>query len=77
LIGEYQSPQFQIKVFRDEQGVLRGQAPGQPAFELKATTPLNLYVAQVDAKLDFVLSEGRASQLTLLQGPNKLVMQRR
>jgi len=77
LIGEYQSPQFQIKVFRDEQGVLRGQAPGQPAFELKATTPLKLYVAQVDAKLDFVLSEGRASQLTLLQGPNKLVMQRR
>lgn len=77
LLGEYASPQFQIKVFKDEQGVLRGQAPGQPAFELKATTPVNLYVTQVDAKLEFVLADGRANQVTLLQGPTKLVMQRR
>lgn len=77
LLGDYASPQFQIRVFKDEQGVLRGQAPGQPAFELKATTPVNLYVTQVDAKLDFVLADGRASQVTLLQGTNKLVMQRR
>lgn len=77
LLGEYASPQFQIKVFKDEQGVLRGQAAGQPAFELKATTPVNLYVTQVDAKLEFVLADGRASQVTLLQGPTKLVMQRR
>lgn len=77
LIGDYVSPELQVKVFKDEQGVLRGQVPGQPAFELKASTPFNLFLTAVDAKLDFEFEQGRAAQVTLLQGPARIVMKRR
>jgi len=77
LLGDYASPELQVKVFKDEQGTLRGQVPGQQAFELKASTPVNLYLTAVDAKLDFELEQGRATQVTLLQGPAHIVMKRR
>lgn len=77
LVGEYASPQFAIKVFVDEQGRLRGQAAGQPAFELKASAPRRLHVAEVDAQLDFGAEDGQAASVTLTQGSAKLVMARR
>lgn len=76
LLGEYSSPQFAIKVFVDDKGQLRAQAPGQPSFELKASTPRRLHVPQVDAQLDFGAEAGRAASVTLLQGGNRLVMPR-
>jgi CubicO group peptidase (beta-lactamase class C family) len=77
LVGDYVSPQFAVRVFIDEQGRLQGQAPGQPAFELKASTPRRAHVPQVDAQLDFSDEAGQAASVTLLQGGNKLVMARR
>lgn len=78
LLGDYDSANgLQLKVFKDAQGVLRAQVPGQPAFELKARTPLNLYMTEVDVKLDFELELGRAKQLMLLQGAMRVPMQRR
>jgi CubicO group peptidase (beta-lactamase class C family) len=76
LLGDYSSPQFAIKVFVDDKGVLRAQAPGQPSFELKASAPRRLHVPQVDAQLDFSPEAGRAASVTLLQNGNRLVMQR-
>lgn len=76
LLGEYSAPQFALKVFLDDKGQLRAQAPGQPSFELKASTPRRLHVPQVDAQLDFGAEEGRAASVTLLQGGNRLVMPR-
>lgn len=77
LVGDYSSPQFAVKVFIDDQGRLQGQAPGQPAFELKASTPRRVHVPQVDAQLDFGAEEGQAASVTLIQGGNKLVMPRK
>jgi D-alanyl-D-alanine carboxypeptidase len=77
LVGDYSSPQFSIKVFIDDKGRLQGQAPGQPAFELKASTPRRTHVTQVDAQLDFSAEDGKAASVTLIQGGNRLVMPRR
>jgi len=77
LVGDYVSPQFAVRVFVDEQGRLQGQAPGQPAFELKASTPRRVHVPQVDAQLDFSAEDGKAASVTLLQGGNTLVMARK
>jgi CubicO group peptidase (beta-lactamase class C family) len=77
LVGEYSSPQFSFKVFVDAQGVLRGQAPGQPALQLYASTPRSVFVKEVDARVEFEPAEGPAQLATLLQGPAKLPMQRK
>lgn len=77
VVGDYSSPQFAIKVFIDDKGRLQGQAPGQPAFELKASTPRRVHIPQVDAQLDFSDEAGKAASVTLLQGGNKLVMARK
>lgn len=77
LVGDYSSPQFSIKVFIDDKGRLQGQAPGQPAFELMATSPRQVHVPQVAAQLDFSADEGKAASVTLNQGGNKLVMARK
>lgn len=77
LVGDYSSPQFSVRVFIDERGRLQGQAPGQPAFELKASTPRRAHVPQVDAQLDFGAEEGQAASVTLLQGGQKLLMPRK
>lgn len=76
LLGEYSAPQFALKVFIDDQGVLRGQAPGQPSFALQARAPRKLYVPEVDAQLDFGTEEGKAASVTLVQGGNRLLMAR-
>ena len=77
LVGDYAAPQFGIKVFIDDKGRLQGQAPGQPAFELKASTPRRVHVPQVDAQLDFSDEAGKAASVTLIQGGNKLPMARK
>ncbi|KQW51929.1 MULTISPECIES: serine hydrolase [unclassified Roseateles] len=77
LLGDYSAPQFAIKVFIDDKGVLRGQAPGQPSFALQARTPRQLYVPEVDAVLDFSAEDAKAGSVTLIQGGNKLVMPRK
>lgn len=77
LVGDYSAPQFSIKVFIDDQGRLQGQAPGQPAFELKPSTPRRVHVPQVDAQLDFSAEEGKPASVTLTQGGNKLLMARK
>ena len=77
LVGEYSSPQFAIKVFVDDKGRLLGQAPGQPSFELLASTPRQLLVPQVGAQLDFSAEEAQAGSVTLTQGGQTLVMPRK
>jgi len=77
LVGDYGAPQFSIKVFIDAQGRLQGQAPGQPAFELMASTPHRVHVPQVGAQLDFDAGDGRPASVTLTQGGNRLVMSRK
>lgn len=77
LVGEYSSPQFSLRVFIDEQGRLKAQAPAQPAFELKASTPRRMHVPQVDAQLDFSGQDGPAATATLVQGGTTLVMARK
>ena len=76
LVGDYRSPEFAIKVFVDAQGRLQGQAPGQPAFELQASTPRRAHVPQVGAQLDFAAGDGPATAVTLTQGGRSLVMPR-
>lgn len=77
LVGSYVSPQFALQVFVGPEGKLLGQAPGQPAFELQASTPRRVHVPQVDAQLDFSPEAGRAASVTLKQGPATLVMPRK
>lgn len=77
LVGDYAAPQFSIKVFIDDKGRLQGQAPGQPAFELQASTPRRVHVPQVGAQLDFSAEEPKAASVTLAQGGQTLVMQRK
>ncbi len=78
LLGNYSAPEFSIKIFMDEKGGrLMGQAPGQPAFELKASTPRRVHVTEVDAQLDFSPEDGKATSVTLTQGGGKLVMPRK
>jgi hypothetical protein len=78
LAGDYSSPQFAFKVFIDgKTGLLTGQAPGQPAFVLKASTPRRVHVTEVDAQLDFSPDDGPAASATLTQGGAKLVMPRK
>jgi D-alanyl-D-alanine carboxypeptidase len=77
LVGEYSAPQFSIKVFVDDKGRLLGQAPGQPSFELMASTPRQAHVPQVGAQLDFSAGEGKAASVTLTQGGQTLLMPRK
>ncbi|WP_457423778.1 serine hydrolase domain-containing protein [Roseateles sp. P5_E7] len=77
LVGEYSAPQFSIKVFIDDKGRLLGQAPGQPSFELMASTPRQMHIPQVGAQLDFSAGEGKATSVTLTQGGQTLLMPRK
>lgn len=77
LAGDYLSPQLSVRVYIDDRGRLMGQAPGQPTFELKPTTPRQLYVAEVDAVLDFSPEAGPAVSMTLTQAGKTLVLQRK
>lgn len=77
LVGDYAGPQFAVRVFVDEQGRLKGQAPGQPAFELRASSPRRVHVTEVDATLEFSAEADRPASVTLVQGANRLVMARK
>ncbi len=77
LLGEYVSPQFSYKVFVDAQGVLRGQAPGQPALQLYAQSPRRLYVKEVGASFEFEPADGPAERVVLTQGRTRLVLPRK
>jgi D-alanyl-D-alanine carboxypeptidase len=76
LVGDYQSTQIGLKVFFDEDRVLRVQVPGQPALALKAESPNLLYVTEVDASLEFAPADGPVETATLVQGNARLVMKR-
>lgn len=77
LVGEYASPQFAIRVFTDTDGRLKGQAQGQPAFALRASSPRRVHVTEVDATLEFSAEADRPQSATLLQGASKIVMARK
>lgn len=76
LVGDYSAPQFSIKVFVSDKGRLMGQAPRQSAFELQARAPRRVEIPQVGAQLEFSGEAGKAASVTLIQGGQKLVMQR-
>lgn len=78
LVGEYSAPQFSIRVFVDAAtGRLQGQAPRQPPFDLRAVTPRQLQVVQIDAQLDFAGESGKAASVRLTQGRTQIVMPRK
>ncbi|MCV2351891.1 serine hydrolase domain-containing protein [Paucibacter sp. Y2R2-4] len=77
LLGDYASPQLQVKIFLGPQAQLMGQVPGQSAMELKASGPRSLLVQGVDAKLEFSAEAAAAQEVTLLQGPARITMKRR
>lgn len=77
LVGDYASPQLAIKVFLDDQGRLMGQAVGQRAFPLQASTPRRFHVPEVGAQLDFSAEDGRPASATLTQNGQAMVMTRR
>jgi CubicO group peptidase (beta-lactamase class C family) len=72
LIGNYQAPKLQLKIFLDAQQILRLQVPGQPAFALQAESANHLSVPEVGANLEFGPVEGAVTELTLTQGPARL-----
>jgi D-alanyl-D-alanine carboxypeptidase len=76
LVGNYVAPQLSFKVFFDEVGVQRVQVPGQPAFELHAQSPTELYITEVDARFEFAPAEGAVKTATLRQGPVEIVAER-
>ncbi len=76
LLGDYASPQLQLKVFLGPQAQLMGQVPGQAAMELKPNGLRSLQVQGIDAKLEFS-AEPLAQEVTLLQGPARITMKRR
>lgn len=77
LVGDYAGPQFQLRVFKDDTQGLMAQAPGQPAVPLEAQSPSRLVVKTLGATLEFDVSSGKALGVALLQGPLRLVMERR
>lgn len=76
LLGQYVAEQLSFKVFIDDDGVLRIQVPGQPAFELKAQTSNQLFVREVDARFQFEPEEGPVEAATLIQGPARIRAER-
>ncbi|HEY1091159.1 MAG TPA: serine hydrolase domain-containing protein [Burkholderiaceae bacterium] len=77
LLGEYSAPEFSMKVFVDDKGVLRTQAKGQGAMEVKASGPRQLWLTAVDAVLEFSAEEGQAASATLIQGATRLETKRK
>ncbi|MEH0166123.1 serine hydrolase domain-containing protein [Roseateles microcysteis] len=77
LVGDYSSPQFSMRIYVDDKGVLWTQAQSQAPAQLKAASPRLLYLTVVDATLEFSAEEGAAQSVTLNQGATKLVMKRK
>ncbi|SNY52664.1 CubicO group peptidase, beta-lactamase class C family [Arsukibacterium tuosuense] len=76
LIGDYASEQLQLKIFQNDDNGLMVQVTGQPALALKAASERSLYLTVVDAKLEFAPATGQATQVTLIQGPERFVLTR-
>lgn len=76
LVGGYDAEVVSWRVFFDDGGVLRVQIPGQPAFELHATSPTTFHIAEVDARFTFAPETGDVQTCTLDQGAVHLVARR-
>ena len=76
LLGNYVASQLSFRVFLDDAEVLRIQVPGQPALALKAQTPSQLFITEVDARLEFAPEAGAVETATLLQGSARIVAER-
>jgi D-alanyl-D-alanine carboxypeptidase len=76
LVGSYSSAQLGLKVFFDDESVLRVQVPGQPAFRLHAESPSRMYITEVDASFEFAPLDGPVESVTLTQGPMRIEMAR-
>lgn len=66
IVGEYRTGPATMKVFQEE-GALKAQLTGQPAFEIFAETPDNYFLKVVAATLEFAPGEA-APKVTLRQG---------
>ncbi len=77
LAGEYTSSELSLAVLVGEDGRLRVQVPGQPAFELQAQAPRVLRVEAVDATLTFEPDAGPAQRLSLVQGSARFELVRK
>lgn len=75
LVGDYAFEGATLKVFLED-GSLRAQLTGQPAFEIYAESATTFFLTVVDASLDFAPAEGAATQVTLKQGGQEMVFQR-
>ncbi|MEO8275686.1 MAG: serine hydrolase [Thermoanaerobaculia bacterium] len=65
------APGFDITVTNEGEHLF-AQATGQPKFEIFPESPTRFFFKVVDAQIDFVLSDGRATALTLHQGGQNL-----
>lgn len=75
LVGDYAFQGVTLKVFLED-GSLRTQLTGQPAFELYAESATKFFLTVVDATLDFAPAEGAATRVTLKQGGQEIVFER-
>ncbi len=76
LLGDYAGERLRLKVFIDAQGQLRAQVPGQPPVTLKASSPRELQIVEIDATLRFAPGEGQAAAVELEQGAARVPMKR-
>jgi len=77
LLGSYASDELKLQILLSADGAgLQVQLEGQPAFALKAATERSLYLTVVDASLEFAPQTGPAQQVTLTQGPARIVLNR-
>jgi D-alanyl-D-alanine carboxypeptidase len=77
LLGSYANERLEIRVYVDDKGVLRGQAVGQGPVTLKATSPRELFLVEVDATLSFAPADGPAQLMTLQQGQGRFELKRK
>lgn len=77
LLGSYANERLEIRIYVDDKGQLRGQAVGQGPVTLKATSPRELFLVEVDATLSFAPAEGAAQTMTLQQGPGRFELKRK
>lgn len=76
LLGDYAGERLRLKVFVDAQGQLRAQVPGQPPVTLKASSPRELHIVEIDATLRFAPGDGPAAAVELEQGAGRVAMKR-
>jgi CubicO group peptidase (beta-lactamase class C family) len=77
LLGSYANERLEIRVYVDDKGQLRGQAVGQGPVTLKASSPRELFIVEIDASLSFAPAEGLAQVMTLQQGQGRFELKRK